>query len=118
MFFLARWAHNAEAHGEGNTPSVRSITVPATMSNAPISFGQVQSVADDIILATGYEFSENGRRLCIAAYCNRPNAIWELKLDFTSGVQDSIVTLSATKVSDPSRVSHSLRPIPFTSTVL
>ena len=115
--FLARWARNAEslgAHAEGALPTVRGITVPAT-SNASISFGQAQFMADDILLATGYEFSEDGRRLGIMACYNRPTAIWELKLDLALGPQDTIVALSATKVSDPSRASRSPRPIPGTT---
>ncbi|KAF8268744.1 alpha/beta-hydrolase [Lactarius quietus] len=115
--FVARWAQNTESHGEVVTPSVRSITVPAT-SNAPISFGQAQFVTDDILLATGYEFCEDGRRLGIMACYNRPTAIWELKLDLASGPEDSIATLSATKISDPSRASRSPRPIPGTSAAL
>jgi hypothetical protein len=82
-------------------------------------------VADDTLLATGYEFSEDGRRLGIMACYNRPTAIWELKLDLaSSGAQDSgsssnsIVALSTTKLSDPSRASRSPRPIPGTSAAL
>jgi hypothetical protein len=115
--FVARWAPNADAHGDGIAPSVCSITVPAT-SNAPISFGQAQFMADDILLATGYEFCEDGRRLGIMACYNRPTAIWELRLDLASGTHDSIVALSATKISDPSRASRSPRPIPGTNAAL
>ncbi|SRR6266702_3844729 len=118
--FLARWAHNAESLGalaEGVTPTVHGITVPAT-SNASISFGQAQFVTDDILLATGYEFSEDGRRLGIMACYNRPTAIWELKLDLALCPQDTIVAFSATKISDPSRASRSPRPIPGTSAAL
>ena len=118
--FLARWARNTEslaAHAEGELPIVRGITVPAT-SNPSISFGQAQFVADDILLATGYEYSEDGRRLGIMACYNRPTAIWELKLDLTLGSQDTIVALSATKLSDPGRASRLPRPIPGTSAAL
>ncbi|KAH9053329.1 alpha/beta-hydrolase [Lactarius vividus] len=112
--FLARRAQNAESHAEGATPTVHGITLPAT-SNASISFGQAQFVTDDILLATGYEFSEDGRRLGIMAYYNRPTAMRELKLDLA---QDAIVALSATKLSDPSRASRSPRPISGTSAAL
>ncbi len=123
--FLARWAHNAESLGtpdEDIMPTVSGITVP-TPSDTSISFGQAQFVVDDILLATGYEFSEDGRRLGVMACYNRPTAIWELKLDLASGSvalgpQDTIVALSATKVSDPSRSSRSPRPIPGTSAAL
>ena len=117
--FIARWAHSTESHGEGVTPSVRGITVPTT-PNTPVSFGQAQFVADDFLLATGYEFSEDGRRLGIRSCYNRPTAIWEIKLDLslTSGPDDSIVALSAAKVSDTSRASCSPRPIPGTTTAL
>lgn len=115
--FVARWAPNAEAHGDCITSSVYSITVPAT-SNAPISFGQAQFMADDVLLATGYEFCEDGRRLGIMACYNRPTAIWELKLDLASGTNDNIVTLSATKISDPSRASRYPRLIPGTNAAL
>ncbi|KAH9036678.1 alpha/beta-hydrolase [Lactarius hengduanensis] len=109
--FLARWAQNAESRAEGAIPTVHGITVPAT-SDASISFGQAQFVTDDVLLATGYEFSEDGRRLGIMACYNRPTAIWELKLDLA---QDAIVALSATKLSDPTRAARSPRPIPGTS---
>ncbi|KAI9449663.1 alpha/beta-hydrolase [Lactarius psammicola] len=97
--FLARWARNAESFAEGATP---------TRSSWRTIF----------LLATGYEFSEDGRRLGIMACYNRPTAIWELRLDLALGPQDTIVTLSATKVSDPSRASRSPRPIPGTSAAL
>jgi hypothetical protein len=122
--FVARWAQNAEVHGEsGTTPSMRGILTVLAMSNASISFGQAQFVADDTLLATGYEFSEDGRRLGIMACYNRRTAIWELKLNFaSSGAQDSssnsIVALSMTKLSDPTRASRSPRSIPGTSAAL
>ena len=103
---------------------MRGITL-STTSNAPISiaFGQAQFVTDDTLLTTGYEFSEDGRRLGIWACYNRPTAIWELKLDLASSnaQEDSssnIVVLSTTKLSDPSRASRSPRPIPGTSAAL
>ena len=94
------------------------VSVPApTTTNTPVSFGQAQFVADDILLATGYEFSEDGRRLGIRACYNRPTAIWQLKLDLASGSQDSIVAVS-TKVSDSGRASVFPRPIPGTKAAL
>ena len=115
--FLTRWARDAESHAEGAKPTVHSITVPAT-SNAPISFTQAQFMADDTLLATGYEFSEDGRRLGIMACYNRPTAIWELKLDLAPGPQDTIAALSATKLSDARRASRCPRPIPGTNAAL
>ncbi|KAH8979813.1 alpha/beta-hydrolase [Lactarius hatsudake] len=112
--FLARWAQNVESRAEGAIPTVHGISVPAT-SNASISFGQAQFVTDDVLLATGYEFSEDGRRLGIMACYNRPTAIWELKLDLA---QDAIVALSTTKLSDPTRAARSPRPIPGTNAAL
>ena len=116
--FVARWVHNTEPHGKGITPTVLGVTVPApTTTNGPVSFGQAQFVADDILLATGYEFSEDGRRLGIRACYNRPTAIWQLKLDLACS-QDNMVALSATKVSDSGRASLFPRPIPGTSAAL
>ncbi|KAH9037980.1 alpha/beta-hydrolase [Lactarius deliciosus] len=112
--FLARWAQNAESRAEGAIPTVHCITVPTT-SNASISFGQAQFVTDNVLLATDYEFSEDGRRLGIMACYNRPTAIWELKLDLA---QDAIVALSATKLSDPTRATRSPLPIPGTNAAL
>ncbi|KAH9061743.1 hypothetical protein EDB83DRAFT_2315529 [Lactarius deliciosus] len=110
----SRWAQNAESRAEGAIPTVHCITVPTT-SNASISFGQAQFVTDNVLLATDYEFSEDGRRLGIMACYNRPTAIWELKLDLA---QDAIVALSATKLSDPTRATRSPLPIPGTNAAL
>ncbi|KAH9061748.1 alpha/beta-hydrolase [Lactarius deliciosus] len=112
--FLPDYWRAIQSRAEGAIPTVHGISVPAT-SNASISFGQAQFVTDNVLLATGYEFSEDGRRLGIMACYNRPTGIWELKLDLA---QDAIVALSATKLSDPTRATRSPRPIPGTNAAL
>ena len=68
------------------------------------------------MVATGFEFSEDGKRLGIKACFNRPTAIWELKLDIERAEGEpsdgSITAISAAKVSDSKRASRSPRPIP------
>ncbi|KAI0247998.1 alpha/beta-hydrolase [Lactifluus subvellereus] len=116
--FVARWTPNAASvdasSGGDDAPTVQAISVPHVI--AAISFGQAQFVADDILLATGYEYSEDGRRLGIRACFNRPTAIWELKLDLLApanpGSSDTLVAVSAMKLSDSKRASRSPRPIP------
>jgi len=124
--FVAQWVPGAESvddtlsGGNCGVPTVRAIFVPSTATtspNAAISFGQAQFVADDTLLATGFEFCEDGKRLGIRACFNRPTAIWELKLDMENAVggepsDGSIAAASATKISDPERASRSPRPIP------
>ncbi|KAI0278386.1 alpha/beta-hydrolase [Russula aff. rugulosa BPL654] len=130
--FIARWVPNgdsADTPSGGNiSPTVRAVSVPsgATSDAANISFGQTQFVTDDTLFATGYEYSEDGRRLGIRACFNRPTAIWELKLDpielrlqhaadsESSVLADpaaALIAISATKISDPSRASRSPRLI-------
>lgn len=130
--FIARWAPNgdsADTPSEGSiSPIVRAVSVPssATSNAANISFGQAQFITDDTLFVTGYEYSEDGRRLGIRACFNRPTAIWELKLDpvdlqlrhaadsESSALADpaaALIAISATKISDPSRASRSPRPI-------
>jgi hypothetical protein len=131
--FIARWAPNDDSvdtpSGGNISPTVRAVSVPssATSNAANISFGQAQFITDDTLFVTGYEFSEDGRRLGIRACFNRPTAIWELKFDpvelqlqhaadsESSALPDpaaSLIAISATKISDPSRASCSPRPIP------
>lgn len=124
--FVARWSPCAESESVDDVPSggptVRAISVASSVAtpppNGPISFGQAQFVADDTLLATGFEFSEDGKRLGIRVCFNRPTAIWELKLDVkrdADGREPSdgpTIAASATKVSDPSRACRSPRPIP------
>lgn len=125
--FVARWAPNSEsldALSGGNstsTPTVRAICVSGGTSDVAISFGQAQFVTDDTLFATGYEYSEDGKRLGIRACFNRPTAIWELKLDLeqdNSEPSDVLTTISATKISDPKRASRSPRPIPGSNAAL
>jgi Acylamino-acid-releasing enzyme, N-terminal domain len=132
--FIVRWApngHSVDTPSGGNiSPSVRAVSVPSsTTSNAAanITFGQAQFVADDTLFVTGYEYSDDGRRLGIKACFNRPTAIWELKLDpvelqlqhaadsepsLLADPAAALIAVSATKISDPSRASRSPRPIP------
>jgi hypothetical protein len=132
--FIVRWAPNGHSvdtpSGVNISPSVRAVSVPgSTTSNAAanISFAQAQFVTDDTLFATGYEYSEDGRRLGIKACFNRPTAIWELKLDpvelqlqhaadsepsLLADPAAALIAVSATKISDPSRASRSPRPIP------
>jgi len=132
--FIAQWAPNGDSidalSGANVSPTVRAVSVPnsATSNAVNVSFGQAQFVADDTLFATGYEYSEDGRRLGIRVCFNRPTAIWELKLDpvelqrhsHTADLEPSLVVdptpvltaISATKISDPSRASCSPRPIP------
>jgi len=124
--FVARWSLCAESESVDDAPSggptVRAISVASAGAtpppNAAIAFGQAQFVADDTLLATGFEFSEDGKRLGIRACFNRPTAIWELKLDVKHDADGrepsdgSIITASVTKLSDPNRACRSPRPIP------
>ena len=131
--FIARWPPNGDSvdtpSGGNISPTVRALSVPgsATSNAANISFVQAQFVTDDTLFVTGYEFSEDGRRLGIKACYNRPTAIWELKLDpvefqlqHAADSEPSVLAdpaavlmvISATKISDPSRASRSPCLIP------
>ena len=141
--FIVRWAPSAEsvdAQSGGNvSPAVRAISVPssATSNAANISFGQAQFVADDTLFTTGYEYSEDGKRLGIKGCFNRPTAIWELKLDpvelqlqlqlqhaadsepsLLADPAAALTAISATKISDPNRASRSPRLIPGSNAAL
>lgn len=131
--FIVRWVPNGDSvdtpSGGNISPTVRAVSVPssATSNAANISFGQAQFVTDDTLFVTGYEYSEDGRRLGIRACFNRPTAIWELKLDpvelqlqhaadsepsVQADPAAALIAISATKISDPSRACRSPRPIP------
>jgi len=89
--------------------------------NSEVTFGQAQFIADDTLFVTSYDYTEDGKRLGIRACFNRPTAIWELKLDLDNAVQepsDTLLAISATRLSDPQRASRSPRPIPGTNAVL
>ncbi|KAI0290150.1 alpha/beta-hydrolase [Russula brevipes] len=113
--FVARWAPNSESLDPlsgGNS---------AQLSGYMRLRRDAQFVTDDTLLATGYEYSEDGKRLGIRACFNRPTAIWELKLDLeqaNSEPSDALTTISATKISDPERASRSPRPIPGSNAAL
>ncbi|KAF8268739.1 hypothetical protein EI94DRAFT_1800044 [Lactarius quietus] len=71
---------------------------------APFNRGDLTHtfVKDGILVATGYGFSEDGQRLSITTFYNRPTAIWELKIDIgitSGGPQDSVIALSATSMA-------------------
>lgn len=137
--FIVRWAPNGDSvdtpSGGNVSPTVRAVSVPsnATSNAVSISFGQAQFVTDDTLFVTGYEYSEDGRRLGIKACFNRPTAIWELKLDpvelqlqHAADSEPSVlvdpaaalIAISATKISDPSRACRSPRPIPGSNAAL
>lgn len=119
--FVTQWASGAGStddtlSGATRSPTVRAISIPIA---AATSFGQAQFVSDDTLVATGFEFNEDGKRLGIKACFNRSTAIWELKLDMEHAEGEpsdgSITAISAAKVSDSERASRSPRPIPGSS---
>ena len=137
--FIVRWPPNgdsADTPSGGNiSPTARAVSVPssATSNAANIAFGQAQFITDETLFVTGYEYSEDGRRLGIRACFNRPTAIWELKLDpvelqlqhaadsepsVLADPAAALIAISATKISDPSRASRSPRPIPGSDAAL
>jgi hypothetical protein len=127
--FVVRWLPGAEPESVDDAPSrsptVRAISIASAgvtpPPNAAISFGQAQFVADDTLLTTGFEFSEDGKRLGIRACFNRPTAIWVLKLNVEQDGEPSdgsIITASATKVSDSEHACRLPRPIPGSNAAL
>jgi hypothetical protein len=129
--FIVQLAPNAESvdalSGGNVSPTVRAISVPSSAtSNASISLGQAQFVAD-------HEYWEDGRRLGIKACFNRSTAIWELKLDpadlhlqhaadsepsLLADPAAALIVISATKISDPNRASRSPFSIPGSNAAL
>ncbi|THH10095.1 hypothetical protein EW146_g8478 [Bondarzewia mesenterica] len=81
-----------------------------------VAFGQAVFAADDRIIATGYELTEDGHRLGVKGCLNRPAGLWELILEPSSlGLSEdndgfsNITASSATRISHPGRSSRSPR---------
>jgi Acylamino-acid-releasing enzyme, N-terminal domain len=118
--FVMRWGPNVgsvdASSGGDDCPTVQAISAPSATLNSVISFGQAQFIADDTLLATGYEYCEDGKRLGIWACSNRPTAIWELRLDLLTQASqvssDTLIATSAMKLSDSKQACRSPHPIP------
>lgn len=123
--FVALWQHGSNAAAsqapeeeekEAPNMTVQSLELPKDkMPSSPVIFGQAAFARDDTLIATGYQYTEDGRRLGTIWCANRPAAIWELHFDPSSvknskdtGAQASddkkssgLIVTSAAIISDP-----------------
>lgn len=99
--FVARWRAESESEASNTVKekpnmTVLSLELPKNKQLAnPFIFGQAVFAGEDSVVATGYKYTEDGRRLGTKGCWNRPSAIWELKFD--------AATLSKALTSEPSQ---------------
>lgn len=84
--FVARWRT-----GPGSTPTTTEEGPDMTVLTlelsddkklkTPVIFGQAVFAGEDSIVATGYKYTEDWRRLGTKGCFNRPSAIWEIKFN-------------------------------------
>lgn len=84
--FVARWRIRSDSASntteEGPDMAVLTLELPEDKQlRSSVIFGQAVFAGEDSIVATGYKYTEDGRRLGTKGCFNRPSAIWELKFD-------------------------------------
>ncbi|CAA7262322.1 unnamed protein product [Cyclocybe aegerita] len=93
--FILRWDTSAKA----------SLFQLSTDGAPDVRFGQpvFSPDSDDVIYATGYEFTQDGRILGIKGCFNRPSGIWQFRLpaEMRSGEDDKMLTASCKKLTPP-----------------
>ncbi|KAF9491956.1 alpha/beta-hydrolase [Pleurotus eryngii] len=105
--FVYRWRDITDKDNILTTPSVIHISVshPTT-----VFFGQAAFISDTELLATGYEYTADGRLLGIKGCFNRPVGIWRIVVPSTAAdVLDAYS--SATKLTPSDRSCRSLRRV-------
>lgn len=108
--FVAVWKQTEdEAMSE---MTVQSLELPKDKLASPcVIFGQAVFAQDDTIIATGYQYTEDGRRLGTIWCANRPCAVWELRFDITK-VEDKKTAgedkkLASCTIISPTIISNS-----------
>ncbi|KAJ3506311.1 hypothetical protein NLJ89_g6942 [Agrocybe chaxingu] len=93
--FILRW----------DTPTKPSLLQLSTDDAPDVRFGQpvFSPDSDNVIYATGYEFTHDGRILGIKGCFNRPSGIWQLRLpaEALSGDDDKTLTALCRKLTPP-----------------
>ncbi|KAI0068405.1 alpha/beta-hydrolase [Artomyces pyxidatus] len=108
--FIAQWSTASQS----DVGLVRPLLFPKASST--VWFGQARFATSHSLVATGYEYSTDGRMLGIKGCWNRPTAVWEIALDpssfqnTTNEPFDSTLRVAAiSKISDPSFASRAPR---------
>lgn len=80
--FVAVWKRSENSTTSDMT--VQSLELPKDKMVSPhVIFGQAVFDRDDTVIATGYQYTEDGRRLGTIWCAHRPCAVWELRFDIT-----------------------------------
>ncbi|EKM77251.1 hypothetical protein AGABI1DRAFT_122246 [Agaricus bisporus var. burnettii JB137-S8] len=104
--FLLRWRGPQNANMNNNTPPKPQLfEIKLAFDN--VLFGQgvfFPNAEENVIYATGYEYTSNGRLLGIKGCFNRPFGIWELQFEESDMESEEkkrdLVVFSARKISD------------------
>lgn len=122
--YLMKWTEDdAKKQSDSVYQPVSDTNVYAIAPKLPeesvhISFGQAIFESDEVIIATGYEYTEDGRALGPVGCFNRPSGIWSIQLPQLPHVQSStteaqvdssVLACVATRLSDKSRSCRSPR---------
>ncbi|KAL4260391.1 peptidase S9C family protein [Pleurotus pulmonarius] len=103
--FIYRWRDIADKDIALSPPSISHISVshPTT-----VFFGQATFISETELLATGYEYTADGRLLGIKGCFNRLVGIWRIVIP-TAGVEGLDAPCSGTKLTPSDRSCRSLR---------
>lgn len=105
--FIYRWRDITDKDTILPTPSVSRISVSHSTT---VFFGQATFISETELLATGYEYTADGRLLGIKGCFNRLVGIWRITIP-TAGADVLDAPCSATKLTPSDRSCRSLRRI-------
>ncbi|KAG1744584.1 Alpha/Beta hydrolase protein [Suillus paluster] len=78
--FLFRWTRSTAFTRAAKQDMLLCALSLAQVTQVPVLFGQATFATEDIIFATGYDHTKDGRILGVKWCFNRPTGIWELRL--------------------------------------
>ncbi|EIM89231.1 alpha/beta-hydrolase [Stereum hirsutum FP-91666 SS1] len=113
--FVARWRIGSDSASttteEGPDMTILTLELPNDKNlKSPVIFGQAVFAGEDSVVATGYKYTEDFRRLGTKGCFNRPSAIWELKFD--------AATLSKASTAEPAQKEKKSSALTVTSSAI
>ncbi|KAG0694260.1 Alpha/Beta hydrolase protein [Suillus ampliporus] len=111
--FLFRWTRSTALTRAAKQDMLLCALSLAQATQVPVLFGQATFATEDVIFATGYDYTKDGRLLGVKWCFNRPMGIWELRLPESASLHGTPlgtrISCNSLKLTPPERSCRSPR---------
>ncbi|KAG2113986.1 Alpha/Beta hydrolase protein [Suillus cothurnatus] len=113
IIFLFRWTRSTAFTRAAKQDMLLVALSLAQHTQVPVLFGQATFATEDVIYASGHEYTKDGRLLGVRSCFNRPMGIWEIRLPESGTVQGTPfgakISCNALKLTSSERSCRSPR---------